>query len=412
MGGISSKQRIDKALGSAFPENERVYGLENFGNTCYCNSVLQALYYCKPLRERCIEESLSKQENGDDDLLACLCDLFHSISTQRKRCGVHPPRRFVAKLRAENEVFNNQMHQDAHELLNYLLNEMAEILEKRNKAAAKAKAGSADASGAGAQDDADGDGDGGRSSPAAGSENGGASADGEVSSSGAGGSGSSSKPYIPKTWIHNIFEGLLTNETRCLACDSVTSRDESFLDLSLEIEQNSSVSACMRNFSANESLRGDNKFFCDTCCSLQEAHKRMRIKRLPNVLALHLKRFKYIEQLQRFKKLAYRIAFPIDLKLTNVCDEAVDPDRKYKLFAVIVHAGSGPNHGHYVALVRAHNQWLCFDDDLIEPIEEAQIQAYFGSSLETAGSTETGYLLFYQAEQASWDDAGEREAPA
>ena len=51
MGGISSKQRIDKALGASFPESERVYGLENFGNTCYCNSVLQALYYCKPLRE-------------------------------------------------------------------------------------------------------------------------------------------------------------------------------------------------------------------------------------------------------------------------------------------------------------------------------------------------------------------------
>ena len=51
MGVGSSKLRIEKALGAAFPEHERVFGLENFGNTCYCNSVLQALYYCKPLRD-------------------------------------------------------------------------------------------------------------------------------------------------------------------------------------------------------------------------------------------------------------------------------------------------------------------------------------------------------------------------
>ena len=79
---------------------------------------------------------------------------------------------------------------------------------------------------------------------------------------------------------------------------------------------------------------------------------------------------------------------------------------------MLAYQGSGPNHGHYVALVRVHQQWLCFDDDIIEPIDEAQVQAYFGNSLETAGSSETGYLLFYQAEQASWDAAAEREGTA
>jgi len=32
-------------------EVERLWGIENFGNTCYCNSVLQALYACEPFRE-------------------------------------------------------------------------------------------------------------------------------------------------------------------------------------------------------------------------------------------------------------------------------------------------------------------------------------------------------------------------
>jgi ubiquitin carboxyl-terminal hydrolase 12/46 len=123
--------------------------------------------------------------------------------------------------------------QDAHEFLNYLLNEAAELLEKRMKKEKGDK--------------------GGRS-------------EGEAS-----GSDEPSKEYKAKTWVHSIFEGVLTNETRCLCCETVTSRDECFLDLSLEIEQNSSVSACMRKFSSSEPLRGDNKFFCDACCSLQDA---------------------------------------------------------------------------------------------------------------------------------------------
>ena len=71
-----------------------------------------------------------------------------------------------------------------------------------------------------------------------------------------------------------MFEGQLTNETKCLNCESVTNRDESFLDLSVDIDQHTSLSTCLRQFSKSEVLRHKNKFFCDTCNSLQEAEKK------------------------------------------------------------------------------------------------------------------------------------------
>lgn len=48
------------------------------------------------------------------------------------------------------------------------------------------------------------------------------------------------------TWIHEIFQGALTNETKCLCCETVRSKDEDFLDLSVDVEQNTSLTHCLR----------------------------------------------------------------------------------------------------------------------------------------------------------------------
>jgi ubiquitin C-terminal hydrolase len=48
----------------------------------------------------------------------------------------------------------------------------------------------------------------------------------------------------------------------------------------------------------------------------------MKIKKLPNILALHLKRFKYQEQLQKYIKLTYRVVFPFELRLFNTVSHA------------------------------------------------------------------------------------------
>ncbi|KAG7234717.1 hypothetical protein INR49_004078 [Caranx melampygus] len=44
--------------------NEHYFGLVNFGNTCYCNSVLQALYFCRPFREKVLAYKVSDERNA------------------------------------------------------------------------------------------------------------------------------------------------------------------------------------------------------------------------------------------------------------------------------------------------------------------------------------------------------------
>lgn len=71
-----------------------------FGNTCYSNSVLQALYFCRPFREKVLEYK-ARNKRTKETLLTCLADLFHSIATQKKKVGSIAPKKFIARLRKE-----------------------------------------------------------------------------------------------------------------------------------------------------------------------------------------------------------------------------------------------------------------------------------------------------------------------
>ncbi|KAJ3411465.1 hypothetical protein HDV05_002154 [Chytridiales sp. JEL 0842] len=313
-----------------------------------------------------IIQPLQSEDSGangkEETLLTALQDLFLKITCQKKRTGVLAPSQFVQKLKKENELFRSSMHQDAHEFLNYTLNAIAEILLRHNKEISD-QSSKSDRSGSPSSD---------------------------VKPNGD--DASKDKENLNRSWVHELFEGQLTNETKCLTCETVTNKEEAFLDLSVDIDQHTSLSTCLRNFSTSETLCSRNKFFCDKCRSLQEAEKRMKIKKLPNVLAVHLKRFKYQEKLQRYIKLAYRVVFPMELRLFNTSDDTEDANRLYSLSSVIVHIGGGPYHGHYIALVKSFGQWVLFDDDTVEPVEESELQRYFGDQ----NSPGTGYIFLYE----------------
>ncbi|XP_048656957.1 ubiquitin carboxyl-terminal hydrolase 12 [Marmota marmota marmota] len=320
--GGANASALEKEIGpEQFPVNEHYFGLVNFGNTCYCNSVLQALYFCRPFREKVL--AYKSQPRKKENLLTCLADLFHSIATQKKKVGVIPPKKFITRLRKENGNSSTSVR--------YCL---------YNR---KAKC---------------------------------------------------SIPFCQLgTWDFLIFEEIKDN---CLFLQ-ISSKDEDFLDLSVDVEQNTSITHCLRGFSNTETLCSEYKYYCEECRSKQEAHKRMKVKKLPMILALHLKRFKYMDQLHRYTKLSYRVVFPLELRLFNTSGDATNPDRMYDLVAVVVHCGSGPNRGHYIAIVKSHDFWLLFDDDIVEKIDAQAIEEFYGLTSDISKNSESGYILFYQS---------------
>ncbi|KAF1835418.1 cysteine proteinase [Decorospora gaudefroyi] len=299
----------------------------------------------------------------NESLFSSLKDIFEAVIAHRSRIGVVSPHKLLEILRRDNEMFRTPMHQDAHEFLNLLLNEVVENVEQFSKTRLT---------------DAD---------PK--EMNGTTITSGEMVPV----QNSAASTKSNAGWVHGLFEGTLTSETRCLTCENTSHRDEAFLDLSVDLEQHSSVTSCLRKFSEEEMLCERNKFHCDNCGGLQEAEKRMKIKRLPKILALHLKRFKYTEDLQRLQKLFHRVVYPFYLRLFNTTDDAEDPDRLYELYAVVVHIGGGPYHGHYVSIIKTQDRgWLLFDDEMVEPVDKAYVRNFFGGE----GVLACAYVLFYQ----------------
>ena len=126
---------------------------------------------------------------------------------------------------------------------------------------------------------------------------------------------------------------------------------------------------CLRAFTEDETLEGSDTRTCPKCKVKGSATKRLRVKRWPRVLVIHLKRFTWGKSGRPGKKMDAAVDVPYDLSLGDfLADDALEGGRglhppKYKLFAVTNHMGS-LGGGHYTASCEVGGgKWFTFNDE-------------------------------------------------
>ena len=139
----------------------------------------------------------------------------------------------------------------------------------------------------------------------------------------------------------------------------------------------------IENFSKKEILTAENQWFCPKCKSEQLAEKKMDIYTCPDILIIHLKRFRNEQKLDSF------VNFPLTgLDLTKHVKSIKKENENYiyDLIGVGNHYGS-IHGGHYVAFAKNHlkNKWYEFNDDSVNEMDN-----------ENNVVTKSAYVLFYR----------------
>lgn len=205
------------------------------------------------------------------------------------------------------------------------------------------------------------------------------------------------KDYIKrekKSIITELFAGLYYTRTMCTECKSLTSQFEPFTTMSIPTAETgeTSLEECLKKFSEEEIMDGDNKITCDTCHKKTNALKKMYIWEPPKILIIQLKRFRTKMQANRAVqfKTNSTVKFPLrGLKLKdNLTDLYGQRECTYDLCGISEHFGNLYG-GHYVAHCKngINNKWYNFDDSSVYHVPDKDIEGEI--------VTKNAYVLFY-----------------
>jgi len=119
-----------------------------------------------------------------------------------------------------------------------------------------------------------------------------------------------------KNLINDIFQGKTVHRTLCLECSTVTRREETFLDILVEVENIPNMKQSLDLNVKPEFFVGENQYFCEHCGRKTEAKRTMAYSSLPPVLTVSLKRFVFdlgkLERVKYNKQFTFPLVFDCD----------------------------------------------------------------------------------------------------
>ena len=181
--------------------------------------------------------------------------------------------------------------------------------------------------------------------------------------------------------LFKYFLGIkLTDELYFVECNHKRYNESLSYNIQLEVKNFNNIDDSLKNYFKTEIMSGDNKIICEECKTKRVCHKKLKIKALPNILVISLKRFDYdYRNMTKFKLNNY-FEFPFELNMSEFLMNKNETQEKsenqntiYELTGITIHYGVS-DYGHYYDLIKAvNNKWYKFNDTNITEFSENDI---------------------------------------
>ncbi|TFK39717.1 hypothetical protein BDQ12DRAFT_681082 [Crucibulum laeve] len=204
--------------------------------------------------------------------------------------------------------------------------------------------------------------------------------------------------------IVDYFQGQFRNRLECLTCHQTSTTYNVFSILQLPISHSNSskvhIKECLDMLLDEETLERDDAWDCPRCKTKRRASKKLSLARLPPILLISFKRFKFkgtfVDKVDTFVDFPMK-AFDLTDYMPPPHPTGSDPSMptspddprtqippyRYELYGVTNHYGN-LSSGHYTAFIASRGGWQYCDDSSVKTVDAKQVV------------NQKAYVLFYK----------------